>query len=60
MRDRLILELQHYTNESLEDKTLKELLDMYNMIFNYEYAIQQKEACWPQTSSALGYDWSKQ
>lgn len=47
MRDRLILELQHYTNESLEDKTLKELLDMYNMIFNYEYAIQQVEGyCW--------------
>ena len=60
MIDRLINELQHYTNESLEDKTFKELLDMYNMIFNYEYAIKQKEACLPQTSSALGYDWSKQ
>lgn len=59
MRERLISELKHYTNDDIEDYTLKDLLDMYNMLFNYEYYIKQiEEPCLPQTSSTVGYDWS--
>lgn len=50
MRDRLIEELKHFVNYDLEEKTFKELLDIYNLIFNYEYASQQKEDCLPQSS----------
>ena len=43
MKDILIRELQHYTNSDLDNKTLKELLDMYNELFNKEYYYQQLE-----------------
>lgn len=36
MKEILIQHLQHYTNEDLSKKTLKELLDMYNEKFNTE------------------------
>lgn len=52
MRDRLINELRQYTNQDLDDKTLKELLIMYNLLFNSEYAKEQED-CLPQSS----FDW---
>lgn len=42
MRDKLINELKYYVNFELEDKTLKQLLIMYNLIFNKDYALEQE------------------
>lgn len=46
MRQKLINEIKHYTNEDLSNKTLKELLIMYNLLFNRDYALEQERQEW--------------
>ena len=46
MKQRLIDILKDYTKENLNNKTLKELLIMYNLLFNRDYALEQERQEW--------------
>ena len=46
MRQKLINEIKHYTKEDISNKTLKELLIMYNLLFNRDYALEQERQEW--------------
>lgn len=46
MKQRLIDILKDYTKENLNNKSLKELLIMYNLLFNRDYALEQERQEW--------------
>ena len=46
MKSKLIDILKDYTKENLNNKSLKELLIMYNLLFNREYALEQERQEW--------------
>lgn len=46
MKQRLIDILKDYTKEDISNKTLKELLIMYNLLFNRDYALEQERQEW--------------
>ena len=46
MKSKLIDILKDYTKENLNNKTLKELLIMYNLLFNRDYALEQERQEW--------------
>lgn len=46
MKRRLIDILKDYTKEDISNKTLKELLIMYNLLFNRDYALEQERQEW--------------
>lgn len=46
MKSKLIDILKDYTKEDISNKTLKELLIMYNLLFNRDYALEQERQEW--------------
>lgn len=46
MKQRLIDILKDYTKEDISNKSLKELLIMYNLLFNRDYALEQERQEW--------------
>lgn len=46
MKSKLIDILKDYTKENLNNKSLKELLIMYNLLFNRDYALEQERQEW--------------
>ena len=46
MKSKLIHILKDYIKENLNNKQLKELLIMYNLLFNREYALEQERQEW--------------
>lgn len=46
MKQRLIDILKDYTKEDISNKSLKELLIMYNLLFNRDYALEQERQQW--------------
>ena len=46
MKSKLIDILKDYTKEDISNKTLKELLIMYNLLFNRDYALEQESQEW--------------
>ena len=46
MKSKLIHILKDYIKENLNNKSLKELLIMYNLLFNRDYALEQERQEW--------------